>query len=201
METAATFNADMTNAMSAHRYGAQVEIKSAEELSNARLFRTENGSGFAIKPDGDIVAVFQSTNETGSVGYSMIQAAVEAGGRKLDAFDTFLPGIYETAGFKPVARLRRSGCGQGPDGVGEQALARVCCVSRSAHACLPLPPQCLSCWCPAPEYMTVHISRERDTDSEVDLGDDKVGGMQIQNVQIKDSKYDSLRQPSFVPRY
>jgi hypothetical protein len=51
------------------------------------------------------VAVFQSANETGSVGYSMIQAAVEAGGRKLDAFDTFLPGIYEAAGFKPVARL------------------------------------------------------------------------------------------------
>ena len=104
-DTAVQYNADMTKAMSGHTYGAQVEIKSAEELANARLFRTENGSGFAIKPDGDIVAVFQSGNETGSVGYAMIQAAVEAGGRKLDAFDTFLPGIYETAGFKPVARL------------------------------------------------------------------------------------------------
>lgn len=103
--TATQYNADMTSAMSGHTYGAQVEIKSAEELANARLFRTENGSGFAIKPDGDIVAVFQSGNETGSVGYAMIQAAVQAGGRKLDAFDTFLPGIYETAGFKPVARL------------------------------------------------------------------------------------------------
>ena len=103
--TAAQYNADMTSAMSGHTYGAQVEIKSAEELANARLFRTENGSGFAIKPDGDIVAVFQSGNETGSVGYAMIQAAVQAGGRKLDAFDTFLPGIYETAGFRPVARL------------------------------------------------------------------------------------------------
>ena len=103
--TAAQYNADMTSAMSGHTYGAQVEIKSAEELASARLFRTENGSGFAIKPDGDIVAVFQSGNETGSVGYAMIQAAVQAGGRKLDAFDTFLPGIYETAGFRPVARL------------------------------------------------------------------------------------------------
>jgi len=103
--TATQYNADMTKAMSGHTYGAQVEIKSAEELASARLFRTENGSGFAIKPDGDIVAVFQSSNETGSVGYAMIQAAVQAGGRKLDAFDTFLPGIYETAGFRPVARL------------------------------------------------------------------------------------------------
>ena len=103
--TAAQYKADMTSAMSGHTYGAQVEIKSAEELASARLFRTENGSGFALKPDGDIVAVFQSGNETGSVGYAMIQAAVQAGGRKLDAFDTFLPGIYETAGFRPVARL------------------------------------------------------------------------------------------------
>jgi len=35
----------------------------------------------------------------------MIQAAIAAGGKKLDAFDTFLSGIYETTGFKPVARL------------------------------------------------------------------------------------------------
>ena len=103
-EAAAKYNADMTSAMTGHN-GAQVEIKSVEDLSNARLFRTENGSGFAIKPDGDIVAVFQAENETGSVGYSMIQAAVAAGGNKLDAFDTFLPGIYETVGFKPVARI------------------------------------------------------------------------------------------------
>jgi len=104
-ETATQYNTDMTNAMSAHRFGAQVEIKSPEELASARLFRTENGSGFAIKPDGDIVAVFQSGNETGRIGYSMMQAAIAAGGKKLDAFDTFLSGIYETAGFKPVARL------------------------------------------------------------------------------------------------
>ncbi len=104
-DTANQYNLDMTNAMSNHEFAAQVEIKSAEDLANSRLFRTENGSGFAIKSDGDIVAVFQSATENQSVGYAMIQAAVEAGGRKLDAFETFLPGIYETAGFRPVARL------------------------------------------------------------------------------------------------
>ena len=36
----------------------------------------------------------------------MLQAAVQAGGKKLDAFDTYLPAIYETAGFRPVARVR-----------------------------------------------------------------------------------------------
>ena len=35
----------------------------------------------------------------------MLQAAVQAGGTKLDAFDTYLPEIYEAVGFRPVARL------------------------------------------------------------------------------------------------
>ena len=95
----------MTAAMEGHKFGAQVEIKSAEELSNARLFRTDNGSGFAVKPDGDIVAVFASKAEPEGGAYAMLQAAVAAGGRKLDAFDTYLPSIYKTIGFRPVARL------------------------------------------------------------------------------------------------
>jgi hypothetical protein len=104
-EAAAQYNADMVSAMSRHPLGAQVEIKSPEDLAQARLFRTEDGSGFAVKPDGDIVAVFAGKNAQGGSGYSMLQAAVAAGGRKLDAFDTYLPKIYETAGFRPVARL------------------------------------------------------------------------------------------------
>ncbi len=103
--SAASYNADMTSAMSGHRLGAQVEIKSSEDLASSKLFRTESGSGFAIKPDGDIVAVFASPSEPKSGSYSMLQAAVQAGGKKLDAFDTYLPYIYELVGFRPVARL------------------------------------------------------------------------------------------------
>ena len=103
--SAASYNADMTSAMSGHRLGAQVEIKSSEDLASYKLFRTESGSGFAIKPDGDIVAVFASPSEPKSGSYSMLQAAVQAGGKKLDAFDTYLPYIYELVGFRPVARL------------------------------------------------------------------------------------------------
>jgi hypothetical protein len=102
---AASYNADMTRAMAGNPAGAQVEIKSAEDLSGYNLFRTEAGSGFAIKPDGDIVAVFASPNEPPRGSYAMLQAAVQAGGTKLDAFDTFLPKIYENVGFRPVARL------------------------------------------------------------------------------------------------
>ena len=103
--SAAAYNADMVSSMSGHKLGAQVEIKSAEDLAEASLFRTESGSGFAIKPDGDIVAVFASPNEPKGGSYSMLQAAVQAGGKKLDAFDTYLPDIYESVGFRPVARL------------------------------------------------------------------------------------------------
>jgi hypothetical protein len=102
---APAYNVEMTNAMKGHNLGAQVEIKSTEDLSGYNLFRTEAGSGFAIKPDGDIVAVFASPNEPKGGSFAMLQAAVQAGGTKLDAFDTYLPEIYEAVGFRPVARL------------------------------------------------------------------------------------------------
>ncbi len=99
------YHNDMTAAMSGHKFAAQVEIKSPSELSKYRLFRTPNGSGFAIKPDGDIVAVFASESEPKGGSYALLQAAVQAGGKKLDAFNTYLPKIYSRVGFRPVARL------------------------------------------------------------------------------------------------
>ncbi len=60
---------------------------------------------FAIKPDGDIVAVFASESEPKGGSYALLQAAVQAGGKKLDAFNTYLPKIYSRVGFRPVARL------------------------------------------------------------------------------------------------
>lgn len=100
------YHNDMVDAMAGHPMGAQVEIKSFDDLSGYQLFRTEAGSGFAIKPDGDVVAVFAAPGETKGGSYAMLQAAVAAGGKKLDAFRTYLPRIYETVGFKPVARVK-----------------------------------------------------------------------------------------------
>ena len=54
-QSAAHYNAGMTGATLCHKFGAQVEIKSADDFAQARLFRTEDGSGIAIKPDGDNV--------------------------------------------------------------------------------------------------------------------------------------------------
>ena len=100
------YHNDMVAAMADHPLGAQVEIKSAEDLSGMQLYRTEGGSGFAIKPDGDVVAVFAGPGETKNSSYAMLQAAVDMGGKKLDAFNTYLPDIYETVGFRPVSRLK-----------------------------------------------------------------------------------------------
>lgn len=102
---AAEYYDAMNTAMSAHKYGAQVEIKSVDDLKGMKLHRTSDGGGFAIKPDGDVVAVFNPSEAPRGGIYAVMQAAVEAGGLKLDAFDTMLPGIYETVGFKPVARV------------------------------------------------------------------------------------------------
>jgi len=103
--SAASFVDGMRASMSRNSTAPQVEIKSPEELAGYRLFRTDAGSGFAIKPDGDIVSVFASPSETRGSSYAMLQAAVQAGGKKLDAFNTYLPDIYKRVGFRPVSRI------------------------------------------------------------------------------------------------
>ena len=105
-QNAIQYNAEMQASLRDNPTAPQVEIKSPEELQTMNLFRTESGSGFAIKPDGDVVAVFASPAEKPGGAYAMLDAAVQAGGRKLDAFDTYLPRIYETVGFRPVAKLK-----------------------------------------------------------------------------------------------
>jgi len=115
VSTSQQFHDDMVAAMANHPMGAQVEIKSAKDLSGMQLYRTEGGSGFAIKPDGDVVAVFAGPDEIEGSSYAMLQAAVEMGGKKLDAFRTYLPRIYETVGFRPVSRLKWNDA-EAPDG-------------------------------------------------------------------------------------
>ena len=96
--------AQMVASLRDNEFAPQVDIKSVDELSNMQLFQSDNGAGFAID-DGDVVAVYGSPQSKGSA-YAMMQAAIEAGGTKLDAFDTYLPEIYKTVGFRPVARIK-----------------------------------------------------------------------------------------------
>jgi hypothetical protein len=95
-------------AMSAFKKGAgakgeQVYQYSPEEYAKMRTFLTDDGkTGFALKDDGDIVSVFNGGAKGGID--SIMPAATSAGGTKLDAYDTFLPGEYSRHGFKEISR-------------------------------------------------------------------------------------------------
>jgi hypothetical protein len=83
--------------------GAAVYVYPVEDYQGMKLFISESGkSGFALKPDGDIVSVFSM--DKGS-GRSIMETAISAGGKKLDAFDTILPEFYGTHGFVEAARI------------------------------------------------------------------------------------------------
>ena len=83
--------------------GEQVYQYSPEKYAEMRTFLTDDGkTGFAIRNDGDIVSVFNGGSKGGID--SIMPAATSAGGTKLDAFDTFLPGEYSRHGFKEVGR-------------------------------------------------------------------------------------------------
>lgn len=100
------FHDAVAGAKSAHRSGAQVELKTPAEYGNMRLFTTpDRGAGFAL--DGDnIVSVFKHPDsQITKAARSAMDLAVQQGGRRLDAFDTFLPHIYGENGFRVVARL------------------------------------------------------------------------------------------------
>ena len=85
-------------------YGASVELK--DDYTDINLYLSEDGeSGFGIKPNGDIVSVFSSSKEKGRSSY-MLEMSISQGGRQLDCFDIYLTKIYETHGFKPVAKMK-----------------------------------------------------------------------------------------------
>jgi hypothetical protein len=70
------------------------------------MFLTDDGrAGFALKPDGDIVSVFSKGPEVKGAAHTMLEIAQQAGGVKLDCFDTVLPELYGKHGFKAVARM------------------------------------------------------------------------------------------------
>ena len=84
--------------------GAQVDIyDSPSSYTGTRLFMDEKGKvGFGVKPDGDIVSVFADKAETGGkIGSVATALATQEGGRKLDAFNKFLPEkVYGPMGYR-----------------------------------------------------------------------------------------------------
>ena len=68
------------------------------------MFTANDGkSGFAIKPNGEIVGMYDST-KTPNTAIAALLLAVQNGGDRIRAFDTIQPDIYAEAGFRPVYR-------------------------------------------------------------------------------------------------
>ncbi len=89
--------------------GWAVTPKSAETLDEenvATFMHPEGGAGFGIMPDGDIVAVFKKKN--GGLKralLTLLPAAIESGGNKLDCYGAGLVWQYSAYGFIPVASV------------------------------------------------------------------------------------------------
>jgi len=66
---------------------------------------TDGKTGFAIKPDGDLVSVFNNGGVKGA-GKVAIKTALKQGAKKLDCFDGFLPNFYASFGFKESERMK-----------------------------------------------------------------------------------------------
>ena len=102
------FAKQLEDARSANKNGFMVLGKSAEDLKGHRMFVTEDGSvGFAIKPDGELTAVFKHPNSPHARAMeSALFLATQSGATKTAAFDALgvLPNLYARAGFRPVMR-------------------------------------------------------------------------------------------------
>ncbi len=76
---------------------------SDEDYSKMKTYQVKGyNAGFAIKSDGDIVSVHNNTGIPG-LGKPLLRKAVEYGGTKLDHFDGYLTGLYDSLGFKVVS--------------------------------------------------------------------------------------------------
>lgn len=89
--------------------GWAVTPKSAQELDEGgvrTVMSSDGKAGLGVTPDGDIVAVFK--NQEGGPPKALdtlIPAALEMGGKKLDCYGAGLVKLYSQYGFVPVARV------------------------------------------------------------------------------------------------
>ena len=90
------------------KYRAFVTPYTEEEYREmkAKFYLSETGkSGFALKPDGDIISVFAKAGS--EEGFNAMIQAIASGGRKLDCFEGFLSeDFYPDFGFEEYNRLK-----------------------------------------------------------------------------------------------
>jgi hypothetical protein len=84
--------------------GAFLTRHAPDELDGYEII-TRDGAGVLVSPDGDIQNLFNN-GDTKGIGRELTREATRAGGRTLDCFDGFLPGFYESLGFRETGRMR-----------------------------------------------------------------------------------------------
>ena len=108
----AFFASAMEQAAATQRFGASVDLKTAENIAEivadgGHAFIAENGSGgVVVTGDGDIEGVFKN-RQTGNASTfaNLMISAIENDGVKLDCYGLKLVNGYERFGFIPVAQV------------------------------------------------------------------------------------------------
>lgn len=101
------FDIALRKAKNSEKNGACVDTHHKNELETFKLLLSKDGmAGVAVKPDGDITAVFknQDANIKGAVNDLIITARVN-GGEKMDCYGKYLANAYECCGYEAVARV------------------------------------------------------------------------------------------------
>lgn len=100
--------ADTRDEFTPEKYKAFVTPYTPDEYREmgAECYMSETGnSGFAVKPDGDIISVFAKKGADEG-DYAVASAIIQRGGHKLDCFDGHLSDeFYPQFGFKETGRL------------------------------------------------------------------------------------------------
>jgi hypothetical protein len=78
----------------------------SEEAAKEGTVITDEDGGVVVSKEGDIKGLFKRTSSKAKgVAQKLLQKAIDAGGKKLDNFDTYLTPIYKKAGFRVVSRI------------------------------------------------------------------------------------------------
>lgn len=97
----------ISKAVKASNAGAAVHVYEPGEYKAMRCYLTpDKSAGYALNGD-DIVSVFKDPNSPHKkVAITALAQAVKNGGRRLDCFDTVLPGFYSNNHFRAVSRVK-----------------------------------------------------------------------------------------------
>ena len=102
------FKKSIEDAKAANKHGGSVDTHTLKELKTFKTFLSKDGmAGVAVKPDGDITAVYKNPNSKskGAVN-DLILTARAHGGTKMDCYGKDLVNMYEKCGYVPVAKVK-----------------------------------------------------------------------------------------------